>query len=116
MLQGLSLRARLLALLGATLAAGLALGVGLLMLHAASRVRAESDSTARLAREFVATALASVAESDDPLPALRGRLADVERLRHIHIVMAGSGEEAALAGRAGARPSGSRRSSQARPA
>jgi two-component system sensor histidine kinase UhpB len=98
MLQGLSLRARLLALLGATLAAGLALGVGLLMLHAASRVRAESDSTARLAREFVATALASVAESDDPLLALRGRLADVERLRHIHIVMAGSGEEAALAG------------------
>jgi len=98
MLEGLSLRARLLALLGVTLAAGLALGVGLLMLHAASRVRAESDSTARLAREFVATALASVEESDDPLPALRERLADVERLRHIHIFMAGSGEERALAG------------------
>jgi len=93
MLEGLSLRARLLTLLGATLAAGLALGVGLFMLHASSRLRAESDSTARLAREFLATALASVAESDDPLPALRGLLADVERLRHIHIFMAGSGEE-----------------------
>ncbi|WP_018267136.1 histidine kinase [Methylosinus sp. LW4] len=92
MLKGLSLRARLLALLGATLAVGLALGVGLLTLHAAARVRAESDSTARLAREFVATALASVEESDDPLAALRGRLADVDRLRHIHIFMVGSGE------------------------
>ncbi|WP_159731799.1 ATP-binding protein [Methylosinus sp. Ce-a6] len=96
MLEGLSLRARLLTLLGATLAAGLALGVGLLMLHAASRVRAESDSTALLAREFVATALASLEESDDPLPALRGRLAEVERLRHIHIFMVGAGEEKAL--------------------
>lgn len=98
MLESLSLRARLLALLGATLATGLAFGVGLLMLHAASRVRAESDSTARLAREFVATALASVAESDDPLSALRARLAEVERLRHIHIFMAGSGAAGAPAG------------------
>ncbi|TDX66802.1 two-component system sensor histidine kinase UhpB [Methylosinus sp. sav-2] len=98
MLKGLSLRARLLALLGATLATGLALGVGLLMLHAASRVRAESDSTARLAREFVATALASVEESDDPLAALRDRLAEVERLRHIHIYMAGSGAAGARMG------------------
>lgn len=91
MLQRLSLRVRLLALLGAALAAGLSIGVGLLILHAASRVRAESDSTARLAREFVATALTSLEESNDPVAALRSLLADVERLRHVRIFMDGSG-------------------------
>jgi two-component system sensor histidine kinase UhpB len=90
MLQRLSLRARLLTLLGAVLAAGVATGVALLMLHAAQRVRAESDSTARLAREFAAAALASLAESEDPVAALRARLAEVERLRHIRIYMDGS--------------------------
>lgn len=90
MFQRLSLRVRLLALLGAALAFGLSTGVGLLTLHATSRVRAEADSTARLAREFVATALVSVEESNDPVGALRGLLADVERLRHIHIFMDGS--------------------------
>ncbi|PWB79984.1 MAG: sensor histidine kinase [Methylocystaceae bacterium] len=89
--QRLSLRVRLLALLGAALAFGLATGIGLLVLHAASRVRAEADSTARLAREFVATALVSLDESHDPVAALRGLLADVERLRHIHIFMDGAG-------------------------
>jgi two-component system sensor histidine kinase UhpB len=97
MLRPLSLRARLLALLGAVLAAGLAAGVGLLMLHAAQRVRAESDSTARLAREFAATALASLGESQDPVAALRGLLAEVERLRHIRIYMDGSGAPAGVA-------------------
>lgn len=91
MFQRLSLRVRLLALLGAVLAFGLATGVGLLMLHAASRVRAEADSTARLAREFVATALVRLDESHDPVATLRGLLADVERLRHIHIFMDGAG-------------------------
>lgn len=90
MLQRLSLRARLLTLLGAVLAAGVATGVVLLMLHAAQRVRAESDSTARLAREFAAAALANLAESEDPVAALRARLAEVERLRHIRIYMDGS--------------------------
>jgi two-component system sensor histidine kinase UhpB len=90
MLQRLSLRARLLALLGAVLATGVATGVALLMLHAAQRVRAESDSTARLAREFAATALASLAESEDPVAALRALLAEVERLRHIRIYMEGA--------------------------
>lgn len=91
MLERLSLRVRLLTLLGAALALGVAVGVGLLILHAASRVRAESESTARLAREFVATALATVEESKDPVPALRTLLADVERLRHIRIFIDGSG-------------------------
>ncbi|MBY6243647.1 histidine kinase [Methylosinus sp. Sm6] len=94
MLPPLSLRARLLALLGAVLAAGLMVGVGLLMLHAAQRVRAESDSTARLAREFAATALASLEDSRDPVAALRGLLAEVEQLRHIRIYMDGSGAPA----------------------
>lgn len=91
MLQRLSLRARLLALLGAVLAAGVAAGVGLLMLHAAARVRAESDSTARLAREFAGAALAGLAESPDPVGALRALIADVEQLRHIEIYMDGQG-------------------------
>jgi two-component system sensor histidine kinase UhpB len=96
MLRPLSLRARLLALLGAALAAGLCVGVGLLMLHAAQRVRAESDSTARLAREFAATALASLHDSEDPVAALRGLLAEVDRLRHIRIYMADAGAPEAV--------------------
>lgn len=90
MVERLSLRVRLLTLLGAALALGVAIGVGLLVLHAASRVRAESESTARLARELVATALVSLEDSNDPVPALRTLLADVERLRHIRIFMDGS--------------------------
>jgi two-component system sensor histidine kinase UhpB len=90
MFQRLSLRAKLLALLGATLAFGLATGVGLLILHAKTRVRAEADGAARLASEFVATALASVEESGDPIAALRTLLAGVERLRHIRIYMDGT--------------------------
>lgn len=89
MLTNLSLRARLFWLLGAMLAFGLSIGVGLSILHASSRVRAEAESTARLARELVLAALAGLEESSDPVPALRRLVAGVEKLRHIRIFLEG---------------------------
>lgn len=87
MFQSLSLRARLSALLGAVLALGLAIGVGLLILHASSRVRAEADSSTRLARELVATSLGRLETSADPSLALRQMLDDVAKLRHVRIFL-----------------------------
>jgi two-component system sensor histidine kinase UhpB len=89
MLQSLSLRVRLSALLGAVLALGFSIGVGLLVLHASARVRAEADSSTRLARELVATALERLDKSADPALALRQMLGDVAKLRHVRIFMEG---------------------------
>jgi two-component system sensor histidine kinase UhpB len=89
MLQRLSLRVRLSALLGAVLALGLGIGVGLLVLHASARVRAEVDSSTRLARELVSTALARLKESADPSMALQHMLSDVAKLRHVRIFLEG---------------------------
>jgi two-component system sensor histidine kinase UhpB len=87
MFQSLSLRARLSALLGAVLALGLAIGVGLLILHATSRVRAEADSSTRLAQELVATALDRLDKSPNPSVALQQMLDDVAKLRHVRIYL-----------------------------
>jgi two-component system sensor histidine kinase UhpB len=87
MFQSLSLRARLSALLGAVLALGLAIGVGLLVLHAASRVRAEADSSTRLAQELVATALDRLHTNPNPSAALQQMLGDVAKLRHVRIFL-----------------------------
>jgi two-component system sensor histidine kinase UhpB len=87
MFQSLSLRARLSALLGAVLALGLTIGVGLLILHASSRVRAEADSSTRLARELVASALQRLESTPDPSVALRQMLDDVAKLRHVRIYL-----------------------------
>jgi two-component system sensor histidine kinase UhpB len=90
MLQSLSLRVRLSALLGAVLALGFSIGVGLLILHASARVRAEADSSTRLARELVATALVRLDQStDEPSIALGRMLGDVAKLRHVRIFIEG---------------------------
>jgi two-component system sensor histidine kinase UhpB len=87
MFQSLSLRLRLSALLGAVLAFGLAIGVGLLVLHATSRVRAEADSSTRLAKELVATALDRLHSNPNPSAALQQMLVDVAKLRHVRIFL-----------------------------
>jgi two-component system sensor histidine kinase UhpB len=53
MLRSLSLRARLSLLLGGVIVAGLAVGVGLLVLHAGTRINAEVEAATGLDRKSV---------------------------------------------------------------
>ncbi|MCX7899249.1 MAG: histidine kinase [Methylocystis sp.] len=86
MLQRLSLRARLSLLLGAVLAVALALGVGLLVLHAGARVRAETDVAMRLARELIEARLPQITAASDPRTELARLLSDdAARLRHVRV-------------------------------
>jgi two-component system sensor histidine kinase UhpB len=89
MLQSLSLRMRLLLLLGAVLAAGLTLGVGVSILHAGARIRAEAEGATRLARELVDASAPGLAAAQDPRAALAGLVADVRRLRHLRVYIEG---------------------------
>lgn len=88
MLRPLSLRMRLSLLLGAVLAAGLAIGVGLLILHAGARIRAEADAATRLARELVQSSLARLNGSAEA--ELERLIADAQKLRHVRVFMEGA--------------------------
>lgn len=89
MIHALSLRLRLSLLLGAVLAAGLAIGVGLLVLHAGARVRAEADAATRLALELVQASLAGLDKSQDREAELARLLADARKLRHVRVSLEG---------------------------
>lgn len=70
------------------LAAGLAAGLGALVMHAGARIGAESDAAIRLARELVETKAPQLASAADPHAELEKLFADVRRLRHVRIVQA----------------------------
>lgn len=89
MLRSLSLRTRLSLLLGAVLALGLALGVGLLFLHAGARVGAEAEAATRLARELVEATLPRLDAATDPQAELARLLEDARRLRHVSVTLEG---------------------------
>ncbi|MGJ0509650.1 MAG: histidine kinase [Methylocystis sp.] len=89
MLQSLSLRARLSLLFGGVIVAGLAFGVGLLILHAGARVSAEAEGATRLARDLVQATLPSLQSSRRPERELADLLADARRLRHVHVGVEG---------------------------
>ncbi|QGM99324.1 ATP-binding protein [Methylocystis parvus] len=89
MLQRLSLRARLSLLLGGVLAAGLLFGVGLLILHAGSRVNAEAEGATRLARDLVYATLPRLSTSSDPKSEVAELLEDLRRLRHVRATFEG---------------------------
>ncbi len=84
----LSLRARLSLLLVLVLLAGLAAGLGALVMHAGGRIGAESDAAIRLARELVETKAPQLAKAPDPLAELEKLFTDVRRLRHVRIAQA----------------------------
>ncbi len=90
MLQNLSLRPRILLLLGAVIASGLALGVAALALHAGARIRAEADAATRLARDFLAGALPRIESAAEPHAELSRILAEAQNFRHLRIYV---GEE-----------------------
>ncbi len=91
MLAHASLRARLLTLFAALLAAAFVAGLGAIVLSAGPRVRAEADSVTRLSREFVESALAGLRQAPDPGAALEQLLGDFRNLRHVRISIAGDG-------------------------
>ena len=90
MLQRLTLRQRLSLLLGGVIAAGLAFGVGLLILHAGARVNAELDAATGLARDAVRATLPRLATSPQPRAVLDELLEDARRLRHVRVTLDGA--------------------------
>ncbi|MFN3625893.1 MAG: histidine kinase [Hyphomicrobium sp.] len=81
----MSIRFRLNALIIAVSGLGLALLVAAMVLNAGPRIRAESDSTMRLASEFVETAIASLQGTHDPGARLKVLLDGLKELRHVHV-------------------------------
>jgi two-component system sensor histidine kinase UhpB len=70
------------------LAAGLAAGLGALLLHAETRIRNETEAAMRLARELVETRLPDIRASEDPRAALIQLADDANRLRHVRVELA----------------------------
>ncbi len=97
MLQRLSLRARLSLLLGGVIVAGLAFGVGLLILHAGARVSAEAEGATRLALDLVQATAPRLDSAPDPRAELGELLADARRLRHVRVRVEGEAEPAQTA-------------------
>jgi two-component system sensor histidine kinase UhpB len=93
-MRSLSLRARLTVLLGALLFLCLIANIAFIAWNAGPRVRAESESDARLSRELIETALASLQETPDPRPPLRRLLSDLQTLRHVRIFVTANEAEA----------------------
>jgi two-component system, NarL family, sensor histidine kinase UhpB len=85
MWRKLSLRARINLLLALILMIGLGVNIARLVLEAGPRVQAEDQSTIRLAREFVETIVAGLAEAPDPDARLDRIVQDLSRLRHVSI-------------------------------
>jgi two-component system, NarL family, sensor histidine kinase UhpB len=94
MMRSLSLRARLNLLLGALLLLSLLANIAFIAWNAGPRVRSESETDARLSRELIETALASLQETPDPGPPLRRLLMDLQNLRHVRIFVAANEAEA----------------------
>lgn len=85
----MSIRFRLNALIIAVSALGLVLLVTAMVLNAGPRIRAESESTMRLATEFVETTIASLEGTHDPGARLKVLLDGLKELRHVHIYRSG---------------------------
>ncbi len=85
MWQGMTLRTRLNVLFGGLLALGLLASIGWILLTAGSRVRAEDESSVRLARELIETAVASLKTTPEPAVALEHLVEGLNNLRHVAI-------------------------------
>jgi two-component system, NarL family, sensor histidine kinase UhpB len=81
----MSIRVRLNALIVGVSVLGLALLIMAMVLNAGPRMQAESESTMRLATEFVETAIASLEGTTDPGRRLELLLDGLKDIRHVHI-------------------------------
>ena len=89
MIETLSLRSRIVLLLAAILALGLAIGIATLVLHAGARIRTEAEAATHLAEDFVENALARAATAPEPDAELKRLLAQAQKLRHVRIFLEG---------------------------
>ena len=87
MWQSMSLRMRLNALFGSFLLLGLAFSMVFVVAGASPRVKAEDESTVRLAREFVYASLASLKQVQNPDEALSHLMEGFQNLRHVSVIM-----------------------------
>ncbi|QGM46017.1 ATP-binding protein [Methylocystis heyeri] len=93
----LSLKTELSWLIGTLMLLTLLINLSILIVHAGPRIRAEDDTSIHLARELVVTAIGSLQETDDPLPALNRFYESLGKLRHVDVkVLSGNEEAAAL--------------------
>lgn len=96
MLRKMTLRARLSLLIGGVIVAGLGFGVGLLILHAGTRVSAEAEGATRLARELVQATLPRLSTTQNPRAVLAELMEDAGRLRHVRVVVEGEAPSAGI--------------------
>ncbi|MDE2577283.1 MAG: sensor histidine kinase [Hyphomicrobiales bacterium] len=87
----LSLRARLIGLIGVLIATALAAGIAVVVLSAGPRIRAEEESATRLAREMTENAFAGVRNATEANAALARLTGDLRNLRHIDLFVDGVG-------------------------
>lgn len=90
----ISLKAGLSWLITLALASTLSINLGIQLMHAGPRVRAEAESNLRLTHEFVLETIASAPAGESLLPALRGLYADLGSLRHVDIAILEDGRPA----------------------
>ena len=88
----LSLKTELSWLIGFVMVMTLIINLSILIGHAGPRIRAEDDTSLRLTRELVVTAIGSLQETDDPLPALRRFYESLGGLRHVDVKVMEAGD------------------------
>ncbi|ARN83393.1 histidine kinase [Methylocystis bryophila] len=104
----LSLKSELSWLIGLVMVVTLAINLCVLVVHAGPRIRAEDETSVHLTRELVVTAIGSLQETSDPLPALNRFYESLGKLRHVDVKVMSSGDTGVPApGHAGARNQGS---------
>jgi len=88
----LSLKTELSWLIGLVMLMTLIINLSILIAHAGPRVRAEDDTSLHLTRELVVTAIGSLQETDDPLPALNRFYESLGNLRHVDVNVMEAGD------------------------
>ena len=88
----LSLKTELSWLIGLVMLMTLIINLSILIAHAGPRVRAEDDTSLHLTRELVVTAIGSLQETDDPLPALSRFYESLGNLRHVDVKVMEAGD------------------------
>ena len=72
------------------------INLSILIMHAGPRTRAEDETGLHLTRELVLMGIASLQETDDPLPALRRFYDSLENLRHVDVKVVGNDDPAPI--------------------
>lgn len=96
-----SLHGRLVLVPSALLVFGLLITIGVILLHARSRIAAEVTSSVELAHDLATTALRNVADAGSESAALAALAQDVPQVRHVEFVLESSGSAALPAAQPG---------------